>query len=169
MQDSTERTEPKSRSPVRLRPAHPEDRSFVCDLAAKVFSIYGSYGRYLTDWFDEKSVTTLIGEIEQEQVGLLMLAVRPSHTNPERGVAELLAIAVKPSHQSRGMGSILLEKAIEEAPRLPSPLPIMEMHLSVAEGNSRAQRLFARRGFRRTGGEGIYPAGQRALHMVKVL
>jgi ribosomal protein S18 acetylase RimI-like enzyme len=43
------------------------------------------------------------------------------------------------------------------------------MHLSVAEGNSRAQRLFARRGFRRTGGEGIYPAGQRALHMVKVL
>jgi ribosomal protein S18 acetylase RimI-like enzyme len=169
MQDATEETESKSRLPVRLRPAQPDDRSFVSELAVKVFSIYGSYGRYLTDWFDEESVTTLIGEIDQERVGLLMLAARPSHIHPDRGVAELLAIAVKPSHQSRGLGTILLEKAIEEAPRLPSPLPIVEMHLSVADGNSRAQRLFSRRGFRRTGGEGIYPAGQRALHMVKGL
>jgi ribosomal protein S18 acetylase RimI-like enzyme len=67
------------------------------------------------------------------------------------------------------VGTVLLDKAIEEAPLLLSPLPIVEMHLSVAEGNSRAQRLFARRGFRRTGEVGIYPAGQRALHMVKIL
>jgi ribosomal protein S18 acetylase RimI-like enzyme len=142
----------------------------VNDLAEEVFSIYGSYGRYLTDWFDQEGVTTLVGEVEEETpVGILMLAVRPSHTDPGRGVAELLAIAVKPSHQSRGLGNLLMDKAIEEAPHLPSPIPILEMHLSVAEGNARAQRLFARRGFRRTGGEGIYPAGQRAIHMVKAL
>jgi ribosomal protein S18 acetylase RimI-like enzyme len=141
----------------------------VRDLAAEVFSVFGSYGRYLTDWFDEEGVTTLVGELEEAQVGLLMLAVRPSHIDPGRGVAELLAIAVKPSQQSRGLGNLLMDKAIEVAPRLPSPIPIVEMHLSVAEGNARAQRLFARRGFRRTGGEGIYPAGQRAVHMVKVL
>jgi ribosomal protein S18 acetylase RimI-like enzyme len=164
-----ESSEPNNRPRMRIRQADSDDRDFVRDLATEVFSIYGSYGRYLTDWFDQEGVTTLVGEIEEEPIGIIMLGVRPSHTDPGRGVAELLAIAVTPSRQSQGLGSILMNKAVEEAPRLPSPIPIVEMHLSVAEGNARAQRLFGRRGFRQTGGEGIYPAGQRAIHMVKVL
>jgi ribosomal protein S18 acetylase RimI-like enzyme len=169
MVDSKKRRDQRSLPDLKTRPAQPADRSFVHDLAAEVFSVYGSYGRYLTEWFDAEGVTTLIGEIEQEQVGLLMFTLHPNQKNPKEAVAELLAIAVKPSYQSRGVGTCLMQKAIEEAPRLPCPLPIVEIHLSVADGNSRAQRLFAGRGFRLTGGEGIYPAGQRALHMVKKL
>jgi ribosomal protein S18 acetylase RimI-like enzyme len=169
MTDSNNHREPKEHPALSTRLAGTDDRSFVRELAVEVFSIYGSYGRYLTEWFDSESVVTLIGEAEQERVGLVMLGIHPNRRNPREAVAELLAIAVKPSHQSRGFGTLLMRKAIEEAPRLPCPLPIAEIHLSVAEGNSRAQRLFARRGFRLTGGEGIYPAGQRALHMVKTL
>ena len=148
--------------PVQIRYASPEDRDFVGDLAGKVFSQYGSYGRYLTDWFDAGEITTLIGEVSNERVGLLMLVAYPNPSNRTEAVADLLAIAVEPRFQSRGFGKILLERAISEARRLPCPVPVRLMHLSVADTNARGQRLFSRRGFRLTSGEGIYPAGQRA-------
>lgn len=153
---------------VQIRRARPQDRGFIRELAEKVFAVYGSYDRYLTEWSDGQGTTTLIGEVGDQPVALAMLAVHPSPRNPGAAVAELLAIAVDPRFQSRGIGAILLETAIDETSRLPAPFPIVEIHLSVAEGNARAQRLFARRGFRFTAGEGVYPAGQRALHMVKV-
>ncbi len=165
-----ESTEPHVCKPhLLIRRANSEDRSFIRELAVKVFSVYGSYDKYLTEWVDTGETTTLIGEIGGERVGLAMLAVHPARRSRTEAVAELLAIAVEPRFQARGVGKRLLEKVIEEASRLPARLPIVEMHLSVAEGNSRAQRLFARRGFRLTAGVGIYPSGQRALHMVKAL
>lgn len=159
----------KAEPAIRIRPAVPQDRSFVRALALEVFSIYGSYDSYLTDWFDMDEVQTWIGEIDGERVGLMMLVPRPHPWKTKEAVADLLAIAVSPSHQTRGVGTELLSKAIEEARTLPAPFPIREMHLSVAETNARAQRLFSRRGFRIISGHGIYPAGQRAFHMVKVL
>ena len=151
---------------VQIRYASRQDRDFVEELAGKVFSQYGSYNRYLTDWFDTGEITTLIGEVDDEPVGLLMLVAYPNPTKRTEAVADLLAIAVEPRFQSRGLGTILLERAISEARRLPCPVPVRVMHLSVADTNARAQRLFARRGFRLTRGEGVYPAGQRALHMI---
>jgi ribosomal protein S18 acetylase RimI-like enzyme len=154
---------------LQIRHASPDDRAFVAELAGKVFSQYGSYSRYLTDWLETGGVTTLIGEVEDEPVGLLMLVAYPDPKNPTEGLADLLAIAVEPRFQSRGLGSVLLTRAIAEARRLPSPVPVRKLYLSVAETNARARKLFSRRGFRITSGEGIYPAGQRALHMVKIL
>ncbi len=165
MREST--GEPICEPSLHIRRAGLEDRIFLRELAQKVFSVYGSYDRYLTEWSDSDETVTLIGVIGDEQVGLAMLVVHPRQRSRTEAVAELLAIAVEPRFQSKGVGSMLFEKVIEEASRL--PVPIVEMHLSVAEGNSRAQRLFARRGFRLIAGEGVYPAGQRALHMVKVL
>jgi ribosomal protein S18 acetylase RimI-like enzyme len=167
MMDSTDSLKSTEHPALEIRPAQKQDRSFVRSLAVDVFSIYGSYGRYLAEWFDSEDVTTWIGEVEKKPVGLVMLQPRPHRRNPQVAVAELLAIAVAPTSQSRGVGSVLLDHAISEASSLPCPLPILEIHLSVAEGNSKAQRLFSRRGFRFRGGEGIYPAGQRALHMIK--
>jgi ribosomal protein S18 acetylase RimI-like enzyme len=167
MKDSADSSKSSERPDIKIRLARKEDRGFVRSLAVDVFSIYGSYGRYLAEWFDSDDVTTWIGEIEQKPIGLVMLAPRPHLRNPQAAVAELLAIAVEPDRQSRGVGSVLLDYAISEARSLPCLLPIIEIHLSVAEGNSKAQRLFSRRGFRFRGGEGIYPAGQRALHMIK--
>jgi len=169
MKDTSDAAADRELPDLRIRYASPDDRPFVGELAGKVFSQYGSYSRYLTDWLDTGGVTTLIGEVEQERVGLLMLVAYPDPKNPTEGIADLLAIAVEPRFQSRGLGKILLERAVAEARRLPSPVPIRKMYLSVAETNARAQRLFSRRGFRVTSGEGIYPAGQRALHMVKIL
>jgi len=158
-----------SEAQLLVRRANSEDRSFIRELAVKVFSVYGSYDQYLTEWAETHETTTLIGEIGGERVGLAMLAVYPARRSRSEGVAELLAIAVEPSFQARGVGTMLLEKVIQEASRLPYAFPIVEIHLSVAEGNSRAQRLFSHRGFRRTAGEGVYPSGQRALHMIKAL
>lgn len=168
MTNSTERSVNVS-SEVVVRIARAEDRMFVHELAVEVFSVYGSYGRYLTQWFDSEEIGTWIAEIKREAVGLIMIGVKPHPTLLQRAVADLLAIAVKPSHQARGIGKALLNHALEIAPRLPSPFPVVEIHLSVAETNSRAQRLFSRRGFRMMRGEGVYPAGQRAFHMAKKL
>jgi ribosomal protein S18 acetylase RimI-like enzyme len=167
MMDSTNSLQSTEHPEVEIRPARKQDRGFVRSLAVDVFSVYGSYGRYLAEWFDSENVKTWIGEVEKKPVGLVMLQPRPHGRNPQAAVAELLAIAVEPAIQSRGVGSVLLDHAISEAPSLQCPLPILEIHLSVAEGNSKAQRLFSRRGFRFRGGEGIYPAGQRALHMIR--
>jgi ribosomal protein S18 acetylase RimI-like enzyme len=154
---------------VAVRPARQEDRIFVRKLAHSVFSIYGSYDRYLVEWFDTAGVFTLIGEIDGTPVGLAMLMAYPNRMKRTEALADLLAIAVYPQFQSQGVGTMLLEKAIQEAPLLDSAFPIREIHLSVAEGNVRGQRLFARHGFRFSKDEGIYPAGQRALHMSRPL
>jgi ribosomal protein S18 acetylase RimI-like enzyme len=83
----------------------------------------------------------------------------------EPSVGELLSIAVVPELRSLGIGSALLDRAIATA--FEAGPKVREIRLSVAEGNARAQRMFARRGFRIGPAVGIYPAGQRALFMSK--
>ena len=66
-----ESTDPLANQPsVHIRPAGLQDRSFLRELAQKVFSVYGSYDRYLTEWSDSDETITLIGEIGDERVGL---------------------------------------------------------------------------------------------------
>ena len=152
-----------------MRCAIEEDRAFVRRLAYSVFSIYGSYDRYLVEWFDTQGVVTLVGELDRQAVGLAMLMAYPNRLKGNEALADLLAIAVDPEFQNQGVGTALLERAIAEAPLLDSKYPIREIHLSVAEGNARGQRMFSRHGFRFSSDEGIYPAGQRALHMARSL
>ena len=154
---------------LSVRVGRGEDRAFVRGLAHRVFSIYGSYDRYLVAWFETQGVVTLVGEMDQQPVGLAMLMAYPNRMKGNEALADLLAIAVVPEFQMKGVGTALLEKAIGEAPSLDSKYPILEIHLSVADGNARGQRLFSRHGFRFSSDEGIYPAGQRALHMSRPL
>jgi ribosomal protein S18 acetylase RimI-like enzyme len=114
----------------------------------------------MEEWFQHETVTTLVAEIEGRPAGFVMIALRS-------GAADLIALAVSPELQSRGAGKALLGRAIGLARE--SDLGIREMHLQVAEGNARAQRLFAKHGFRVRAETGVYPAGQRALFMVKAL
>ena len=169
MRETTPRPAAGAGGKLSVRVASEEDRAFVRRLAHTVFSIYGSYDRYLAEWFDTKGVVTLVGEIDRQPVGLAMLMAYPNRKKRNEALADLLAIAVAPEFQTQGVGTALLEKAMEEAPLLDSEHPIREIHLSVAEGNARGQRLFARHGFRFSSDAGIYPAGQRALHMSKPL
>jgi ribosomal protein S18 acetylase RimI-like enzyme len=152
---------------LALKPAAHSDRAFIECLARRVLMAYGSYDRYLTECFDEEAVSTCVALLQGEPVGFYILT---DHEHPEHGggsLANLLAIVVDPAHQSCGIGRRLLRAAIDEARTMESSP--REMWLFVAEGNSRGQRLFARHKFRFRGGVGIYPAGQRALAMVKTL
>jgi ribosomal protein S18 acetylase RimI-like enzyme len=169
MKETSPRAASQAASAVVFRPAQPQDRHFVRELGERVFSIYGSYDRYLVEWFETRGVVTLMAEIDQTPVGLAMLMAYPNPAKRTEALADLLAIAVAPEYQSQGIGTLLLEKSLEHAPLLDATIPIREIHLSVAENNVRGQRLFSRHGFRYSREEGLYPAGQRALHMSRPL
>lgn len=145
---------------METRPTGPCDRDFISALASEVFLEYGSYDAYLLDWLGDEHVTTRIVDVDGVPAGFYMLAL---YTEEERRVGELLAIAVRRARQNRGLGGALLDEALATA----SEWGASEVRLSVADGNSRAERLFASRGFRLTEGFALYPSGQRALLMAK--
>jgi len=151
---------------VTLRPARDSDLDFMLDLCRRVFLEFGSYDRYMADWFREDIVSSYLAEVDSAPAGFFMLAIHPKSPTQE-AVAELLSIAVVPELRSRGIGAALLDRSIALARE--SSLDLGEIRLSVAEGNARAQRMFARRGFRIGHVIGLYPAGQRALYMTKAL
>ena len=160
---SPERSEAKDPT---LRSARESDLDFMLDLCRKVFLEFGSYDRYMAEWFREEIVSNYIAEVDAAPAGFFMLAIHPPGSSPE-AIAELLSIAVVPELRSRGIGAALLDRSIALARE--SSLDPREIRLSVAEGNARAQRMFARRGFRIGHVIGVYPAGQRALFMTKAL
>ena len=151
---------------LTLRPARESDLDFMLDLCRRVFLEFGSFDRYMADWFREDIVSSWVAEVDSAPAGLFMLAIHPESPTQE-AVAELLSIAVVPELRSRGIGAALLDRSIALARE--SSLDLGEIRLSVAEGNARAQRMFARRGFRIGHVIGVYPAGQRALFMTKAL
>jgi ribosomal protein S18 acetylase RimI-like enzyme len=138
----------------------------MLDLCRRVFLEFGSYDRYMAEWFREEIVSSCVAEVDSAPAGFFMLAIHPESPTQETA-AELLSIAVVPELRSRGIGAALLDRAIVLARE--SSLDPAEIRLSVAEGNARAQRMFARRGFRIGHVIGVYPAGQRALYMTKAL
>jgi ribosomal protein S18 acetylase RimI-like enzyme len=144
-----------------------EDRAFVLAVANRAFLVYGSYDTYLKDWYDNDAVSTILAEVDGQRAGFFMLTTYRDADAAQRIVADLVAIAVAPEFQSRGIGECLLAHAFSLAGN--ARVPAQEMWLVVAEGNARAQRFFARNGFRFGGGVGVYPAGQRALRMVRPL
>ena len=159
----------RSQTPVAdlaLRPARPSDLDFIIDLCRKVFLEFGSYDHYIQEWFGEEIVSTFVASVEGAPAGFFMLAIHPASPKQE-AVAELISIAVVTEARSRGIGAALLDRAIALARE--SNLDLREIRLSVAEGNARAQRMFARRAFRIGHVIGLYPAGQRALFMTKAL
>jgi ribosomal-protein-alanine N-acetyltransferase len=74
---------------------------------------------------------------------------------PGVGELHLLNLSVAPEHQGRGLGRALLEAVVAEARALPAARLLLE----VREGNERARRLYAARGFAEVGRRrGYYPA-----------
>ncbi|HET9625038.1 MAG TPA: GNAT family N-acetyltransferase [Kofleriaceae bacterium] len=80
---------------------------------------------------------------------------------------ELVSMWIAPSHRRRGVGRMLVERAIAHA----RAIGCGEMRLLVAEDNPEAERLYARCGFVRTGISGpIRPGEPRQRHeMARVL
>ncbi len=152
-------------SEIIVRPARAQDAPFIRAMAQNTFLAFGSYDRYLADWFENDAVTTSIAELDERAAGFSMITAYADPERPRENVADLVAIAVVTELQSRGIGGQLLAKALALAES--SPSKPREVWLVVAEDNPRAQRLFRSAGFRLGDGLGIYPAGQRALRMIK--
>lgn len=74
-------------------------------------------------------------------------------------------MAVAPSHQGRGTGALLLADLLDEAARRRQRV----VSLEVRAGNDRAQRLYERHGFVRTGVRRRYyqPSGDDAVLMTR--
>lgn len=150
---------------LEVREFRKDDVGFLEDLTSRLFLAYGSYERYLLDWLGRSDVLAYVAESRGTRLGFFMVQFPGEPT----GGADLIAIAVEPKHQSRGVGSALLARCLSVARERLGPGEPAEVRLSVADGNARAQRLFSRYGFRLGQGVGVYPAGQRALLMVKSL
>src|SRR5262249_8998986 len=85
-------------------------------------------------------------------------------------VADLLAIAVAPEFQRHGVGTDLLQYAIEFATLAGARAPVSELRLTVADTNRGARRLFTRMAFEIIDEEhGMYDGGQRAIRMARRL
>ncbi len=142
-----------------------DDEAFVVQLASRAFRFYGTYDAFVRDWLHDSRVTTWIAEDSGARAGFFMVTIYPDPERETVQVADLVAIAVEPDRQSGGIGQKLLTAALSVSEQRGA----VEMWLVVAEGNARAQRFFARNGFRLGPGVGVYPGGQTARRMLRPL
>lgn len=81
---------------------------------------------------------------------------------PADGVVELISMWVRPDARGRGVGDALIE-AVEAWARRTGAATV---RLAVAEGNDRAEALYRRHGYRRTGEVDHMPDGVRREYVL---
>ncbi|MFP3870220.1 MAG: GNAT family N-acetyltransferase [Syntrophobacteria bacterium] len=150
---------------ISFRLATENDRDFIRQLSARVFSLYGDYDELLPNWMSLPGLITVIVTENNHPLGFAMLeAQTKARLGSRRG--ELMAIAVMPEYQRRGIGSALLDHMESLALRY----GLSRIQLHTARDNILARWFFKRAGFRVIGvRERYYPEGQQALAMIKVL
>jgi ribosomal protein S18 acetylase RimI-like enzyme len=106
-----------------------------------------SYSAFLGSQLDEPNIVILAAEREGELVGYTYAGVEGNDYMALRGPAGVLYdIVVDPAHREQGIGRMLLDATLDALKARGVPRVV----LSTAEGNTTAQHLFARAGFRRT-------------------
>lgn len=110
-------------------------------------------------------------ELGQTETRHYLVALAESHVVGYAGLCEypdecfVQTIAVDPARQRTGVGVLLLDALLAEAARRSPHKPVL---LEVRADNEPAQRLYERRGFRRTGvRRGYYPGGGDAVVMTR--
>ncbi|GAA2144924.1 GNAT family N-acetyltransferase [Actinomadura napierensis] len=111
-------------------------------------------------WRDRLSArNTYLAETADGPGGLV--AVVPE----EDGTAELVGMWVAPAARGRGVGDLLVRAALDWTAEHGLP----ELRLWVVEGNRRAERLYSRHGFARTGDTQPHRPGEEQFEMAHVL
>jgi GNAT superfamily N-acetyltransferase len=146
-----------------IRSATAVDLPFVGRLGALLMRVHHEFDaeRFLSPgtnpergyaWFlgtqieDEHSVV-LVAELDGQLIGYVYAAIEPLSWKELRDEAGFIHdIVVEPSHRDSGAGSLLLDAAIEWL----RGRGMARVMLWTAEQNTGGQRLFARKGFRRT-------------------
>ena len=138
-----------------IRPAQPDDCSFIRKLSGEVFSQFGDYSEIMPQWFVDQAVITFICADNKDRQGFAILH------GPSR---EILAIAVDPACRRMGIGTTLLNEIEFLAPKL----GLNWIMLHTARENKAARLFFRNAGFEVIETrERYYPKGQPALTMVK--
>ena len=88
----------------------------------------------------------LVAESDQEIVGLIhqIFFLDPVHAGLNSYITSLF---VKESHRKKGIGSQLLQKAIESAKKK----GVIEVHVDTEENNVRATEFYQKSGFKKVG------------------
>ena len=76
---------------IVVRPARAQDAPFIRAMAQNAFLAYGSYDRYLEDWFENDAVTTSIAELDGRAAGFSMITAYADPERPRENVADLVA------------------------------------------------------------------------------
>jgi len=106
-----------------------------------------SYSAFLGSQLDEPNIVILAAERDGDLLGYTYAGVEGNDYMALRGPAGVLYdIVVDPAHREQGIGRMLLDATLDALKARGVPRVV----LSTAEGNSTAQHLFARAGFRRT-------------------
>jgi len=149
---------------LRFRMLLDTDEAAICALSQRIFYAYGDhYDEILRALFSQGLATGFVAEWGRQLAGFAVIT-EFDHLAPGGGnVQDLTVLAVLPGMENRGIGSALLALVVDEARNDPH---VSELRLTVAEGNERAQRLFARVGFRVwIRDHGTYAYGQKALKL----
>ena len=105
------------------------------------------YASFLGTQLEDASVVVLVADREGAVIGYTYAGVEGFDYMSLRGPAGVLYdIVVDPAHRGHGVGRALLDATMAALEARGAPRVV----LSTAERNDRAQRLFARAGFRRT-------------------
>ncbi|HEV7902636.1 MAG TPA: GNAT family N-acetyltransferase [Pyrinomonadaceae bacterium] len=105
------------------------------------------YASFMHTQLEETDKAVLVADDNGDVIGYAYAAVEGYDYMALRGPAGVLHdIIVSPEHRGRGVGRLLLDAALEFLRSRGVPRVL----LSTAERNEAAQRLFARKGFRRT-------------------
>jgi len=146
--------------PLSIRPATPDDRQFVLDLAERLVAfdvpswrekpeLVEGDRRALRHWFDHLSSNEamFIAELDGVPAGCAYLVTLVDYFN-EIPHAHLSVLAVSAAAEGKGVGSALLDRSIAWARERQSD----RLTLSALVTNARARALYERKGF---GGEYI--------------
>jgi len=107
----------------------------------------GGYASFLGTQLEVPNVIVLVAVEDGQVVGYTYAGLEGRDYMALRGPAGVLYDSiVDPGHRGHGVGRILLDATVAALRSLGAP----QLVLSTAEGNERAQRLFAKAGFRRT-------------------
>ena len=105
------------------------------------------YASYLGTQLEEPKVVVLVAVQDGQVAGYTYAGIEGYDWMALRGPAGVLHdIIVDPTHRGHGVGRMLLDATVVAL----KSLGASQLVLSTADQNERAQRLFARAGFRRT-------------------
>ena len=132
--------------PIIIRQAKEEDTPVLEDLYLQFSQWPLERGVALRKIVKEKTSELLVAESNQEIVGFIhqIFFLDPVHAGLNSYITSLF---VKEPYQGKGIGSQLLQKAIENAKKR----GVIEVHVDTEENNAKAVEFYQKRGFKKAG------------------